>query len=82
MFGPSAHKRRSWQRKAADKNAVVPRYFEVSPYNVLIVCGKCTQKFQRNLIPNVNEPVFVCPSRSCQTRNWVPVTYKLRHFLL
>ncbi len=77
MFGRSLQKRREWQRKAARKNAIVPSYFEVSPEAVFIICGKCKTQFQRNLIPYLNEPTFICPKSSCKAKNWVPVTYEL-----
>jgi len=65
-----------WRQRAASRGAVVPRYFEVSVRNVNIVCGRCGFPFSRNLIPNVNEPTFVCPAQQCRCRNWIPVTYK------
>lgn len=76
-MGPSRQQRQVWRRKAAARKAVVPKYFEVTPYTALIVCGKCKRTFQRNLIPNVNEPTFMCPELACKARNWLPVTYKL-----
>ncbi len=77
MLGPTSGKRKEWRRKAAKKRAVVPNYFEISPYQAYIVCGKCKSSFNRNLVPNVNEPTFVCPSNYCQAKNWLPITYKL-----
>lgn len=67
-----------WRKQAASKKAIVPAYFEVTPNSVLIVCGKCRSVFQRNLVPNVNYPTFVCPSKNCRARNWVPVRYDLQ----
>jgi hypothetical protein len=77
MKVPNSVKKQEWSRRAARKNAVVPFYFEVSPLNVFMLCGKCKTEFQRNLIINFDEPVFVCPNQSCRTRNWVPVTFNL-----
>lgn len=67
-----------WTQKAAKKNAIVPFYFEVSPVQVFITCGNCQETFVRNLIPNINEPTFVCPNENCKQRNWVPVHFKLK----
>jgi len=77
MYDSTLQKRKEWRIKAAEKQAVVPKYFEISPYQAYIVCGKCSTTFNRNLIPNVNEPTFVCPSKKCQAKNWLPITYQL-----
>jgi hypothetical protein len=79
MFGPTPEKRREWKRRAALKNAIVPAYFEVSPVNVFMFCGKCENPFKRNLITNQNEPTYICPNRRCKARNWVPVQFQLRY---
>ena len=76
--GPSGAKLREWQLKAAEKDAVVPAFFEVFPQRVFIRCGKCGAEFRRNLVPNVNEPVFACPNEECLARNWVPLRYRRR----
>ena len=75
---PSPEKKVEWQRRAAQKDAIVPDYFEVFPTRVIIVCGSCRRRFVRNLVPSVNEPTFVCPESSCGKRNWVPVRFELR----
>jgi len=79
MLVQNRDKRREWQRRAARKHAVVPRYFEVTPTYAVIHCGKCTVVFQRNLIMNVNEPTFICPNPACKARNWLPVRYQMQH---
>ncbi|RME60376.1 MAG: hypothetical protein D6780_03495 [Candidatus Dadabacteria bacterium] len=73
-FNPN--KRREWEERARRKNSIVPSYFEISPEKAIIVCGNCGKKFSRNLVFGVNEPVFVCPTKGCNARNWLPVTYK------
>jgi len=78
MNEPTPEKRAEWAVRAARKNAIVPGYFEVFPTRVIIVCGGCGARFVRNLVPNVNEPVFVCPENNCRSRNWVPVTFSKR----
>ncbi len=72
---PTPEKKAEWKARAARKNAIVPEYFEVSPYWVYLKCGECGDAFKRNLVPRLDEPVFVCPS--CRARNWVPVKFEL-----
>ena len=78
MKKPSLRKKAEWQAKAAKKNAIVPEYFEVFPSKVHIVCGNCLHSFQRTLILNRDEPVYVCPTDDCKSRNWVPVYFDLK----
>lgn len=73
---PSPDKRAEWARRAAVKNAIVPRFFEVFVNRVILECGHCGGSFQRPLVPNVNEPTFVCPNKDCRAKNWVPVHFK------
>jgi hypothetical protein len=77
---PSPERLAAWRVKAAEKNAVVPIYFEVFPNRVILECGSCGHEFQRVLIPNLNEPTFRCPITSCQARNWVPVYFNLTFY--
>lgn len=70
------HKTIEWRARAAKKNGIVPEYFEVFPTKVIIVCGQCWTEFSRNLIPNCDEPVFVCPNQKCRARNWIPLRYE------
>ena len=74
---PDLLTKQRWQAQAAAKGAIVPEYFEVFTDHVDLICGNCRRKFRRNLVPNVNEPTFVCPEKSCQKKNWVPVKFKL-----
>jgi hypothetical protein len=78
MTSPTPEKRAEWETKAAKKDALVPEYFEVFPTRVIIVCGRCGHRFVRNLVPNLNEPTFVCPEKSCRVKNWIPVTFAKR----
>ena len=73
MSEPSLEKKAEWTIRAAVKNAIVPEYFEVFPNKVILVCGNCSHRYVRNLIPSFDEPVFVCPE--CAARNWVPVRF-------
>jgi len=65
-----------WRQRAAAKQAIVPGFFEVFPHRVVLKCGKCGLDFNRNLVMNIDEPVFVCPDPDCRARNWVPVKYE------
>ena len=78
MTGPSPQKMAEWKERASRKDAIVPEYFEVTPTTVSIVCGKCKRSFGRNLIPGLDEPVFVCPNEKCRARNWVPIAFDLK----
>ena len=69
-------KKAEWKQRASIKQAIVPNYFKVFPRRVIIICGKCSFEFQRNLIKNVNEPVFTCPNESCKGRNWIPLKFE------
>jgi len=77
MKEPDERKKAEWRERAAQKDAIVPHYFEVFPDRVIIECGTCHCRFVRNLIPHLNEPTFVCPQPDCKARNWVPVKFKL-----
>jgi hypothetical protein len=77
MGEPDEAKLVEWRNRAAKKNAIVPKYFEVFPNRVILVCGACETRFVRNLVPSVNEPTFVCPKPGCQNKNWVPVRYEV-----
>ena len=77
MNQPTAEKKAEWARKAAEKLAIVPTYFEVFPDRVILICGSCQRKYVRNLVPHVNEPTFVCPEETCGKKNWVPVRFKI-----
>lgn len=73
---PSAEKKAEWAQRAAIKGGIVPKFFEVFPDRVKLECGSCAHSYQRPLVPNIDEPIFVCPN--CQGRNWVPIMFKLR----
>lgn len=77
---PSDEKKVEWQKRAAAKDAIVPVYFEVFPDKVIIDCGQCEGRFLRNLVPNVNDPTFICPVETCKARNWVPIRYKRSYY--
>jgi hypothetical protein len=78
MSDPSPEKLAEWRAKASKKQAIVPAYFVVYPTKVELTCGRCKTEFVRNLIPNRDEPVFICPNESCKSRNWVPVVFDLK----
>ena len=76
MSEPSPAKKAEWKMRASQKNAIVPKYFEVFPNRVIIECGNCGRRFVRTLIHGLDEPVFVCPNEECKERNWVPVRFE------
>lgn len=75
MSEPTPEKRAEWKARAAQKEAIVPHYFEVSVSRVEITCGECRHEFRRTLLMNFDEPTFICPQ--CRAKNWVPVTFDL-----
>ena len=78
MTQPSPEKRAEWRARAAKKNAIVPRNFEVSQRGATLECGKCGHSYHRRLRFGINEPVLVCPQDNCKARNWLPVRYETR----
>lgn len=75
---PSNEKKKEWEQRAKLKNAIVPKYFEVFPNKVDIICGKCGTSFKRALIMNLDEPTFICPNEECRARNWIPLKFDLK----
>ena len=71
MRRPDADELREWQATAAKRKAVLPAKMGVKGRDVGIVCGSCNTAFERKLLPNRNDPVYVCPG--CGTRNYVPI---------
>lgn len=69
-------KRLEWEKRAKLKGGIVPKYFEVYPNKVDIICGNCEHEFRRTLIVNLDEPTFVCPE--CNAKNWIPLKYDLK----
>ncbi|MCB0321763.1 MAG: hypothetical protein KDD60_12625, partial [Bdellovibrionales bacterium] len=78
MKQPTKEKREEWELRASKKQAIVPYYFEVFPSKVHLICGHCQFEFHRNLVPNLDEPTFVCPNENCKARNWIPLRYERR----
>ena len=62
-----------WQNNAAKRRAILPAQMGVRGRNVTIVCGSCNTSYERKLLPNRNDPVFVCPT--CRARNYVPIQW-------
>ena len=77
-MAPTPEKLAEWQQRAAKKGAIVPAFFEVTARTALIKCGNCGTKFQRTLIPKLDEPTFVCPNDACRAKNWIPLRYDIR----
>ena len=72
---PNAKQLSEWKARAQQKNAILPRSFTVSPKRIVIDCGSCGNQFGRRVVPNLSEPVFVCPKETCKARNWVPLRF-------
>ena len=66
---PTVEEERDWKRRAALKEALVPAYWETFATHVTIRCGNCQTRFTRNLIPNEDDPTFICPKESCRKKN-------------
>ncbi len=75
---PSSEKKREWDIRARQKDAIVPEFFEVFPNKVHITCGNCGCNFKRPLIMNLDEPTFICPNEECRAKNWIPLKYDIK----
>ena len=62
-----------WQETAARRNAILPSRISVKGRQVDIICGHCESYFARKLLPNRNDPVYVCPD--CGARNYLPIKW-------
>ena len=73
MRRPDADELREWQATAAKRKAILPAKMGVKGRNIAIMCGRCNHGYERKLLPNRNDPVYVCPN--CGTRNYVPIQW-------
>lgn len=73
MRRPDPDELREWQETAAKRKAILPLKMGVKGRNVTIICGQCSHTYERKLLPNRNDPVFVCPN--CGERNYVPIQW-------
>lgn len=72
---PTPEELAEWYHTARNRNAILPMSIHVKGRYVTIVCGieQCQESFTRKLLPNRNDPVYVCPR--CGSRVYVPVEW-------
>jgi DNA-directed RNA polymerase subunit RPC12/RpoP len=72
---PSPEELAEWYSNAVRRNALLPVRIRVRGRYTDIVCGRqdCQHEFSRKLLPNRNDPVYVCPS--CGSRNYLPIEW-------
>jgi len=70
---PSPEELREWAIIAQRRKAILPKSITMHGRNLLVTCGQCAHQYERKLLPNRNDPVYVCPS--CRARNYVPVEW-------
>ena len=72
---PSPEELAEWYQNAARRNAILPARIEVRGHYVNISCSlpACQHTFKRKLLPQRNDPVYVCPQ--CQSRIYVPIEW-------
>lgn len=70
---PTPDEIEEWQRNASRRNAILPSNIQVRGRDVALICGRCGTDFIRKLLPNRNDPVYVCPH--CKARNYVPIEW-------
>ncbi len=73
MQKPDPEELREWQRTAMQRKAILPAQFMMKGHYVEISCGHCNNIFTRKMLPQRNDPVYVC-SR-CNSRNYVPIQW-------
>jgi DNA-directed RNA polymerase subunit RPC12/RpoP len=72
---PSPEELYEWQINAQNRRAILPIRIEIKGRYCTMLCsqGNCGQSFTRKLLPQRNDPVFVCPG--CNSRIYVPVEW-------
>lgn len=72
---PSPEELAEWYQTAIRRNAILPVRIQIRARHVTIICGMegCHHEYIRKLLPNRNDPVFVCPV--CGSRNYVPIEW-------
>jgi hypothetical protein len=72
---PSPEELAEWYHNAVRRNAILPMRIRIRGRYTDIVCGRpdCQHEFTRKLLPNRNDPVYVCPV--CGSRNYLPVEW-------
>lgn len=70
---PSPEELAQWRAIAEKRKAILPNSVEMRGRWIAITCGYCSSRFERKLLPQRNDPVYVCPQ--CQSRNYIPVEW-------
>ena len=72
---PTPEELAEWYQTATSRNSILPMRIHIKARYVTVVCGidECQKEFTRKLLPNRNDPVYVCPN--CGVRNYVPVEW-------
>jgi len=73
MERPDPEELAEWAATAAKRKAILPFQFRMKIPYIHIVCGHCQEDFTRKLLPQRNDPVYVCPN--CSSRNYVPIQW-------
>jgi DNA-directed RNA polymerase subunit RPC12/RpoP len=73
IHNPSPEELDEWARTAAKRHAILPESIQIKGLYITVLCGHCSTQFTRKLLPNRNDPVYVCPA--CNSRNYVPVEW-------
>lgn len=70
---PSPEELYEWQMNAIQRKAILPMRIEIKGKYCTIICGhdECQHSFTRKLLPQRNDPVYVCPQ--CKSRVYVPI---------
>lgn len=72
---PSPEELYEWQMNALQRKAILPIRIEIKARYCTMVCSleRCGHIFTRKLLPQRNDPVFVCPG--CGSRIYVPIDW-------
>ncbi len=72
---PSPEELAEWRITAQQRNAILPNRIEMRGRYVKIFCSiqECQEQFTRKLLPQRNDPVYVCPK--CRSRIYIPVEW-------
>lgn len=73
MQQPDPEELEEWQITAAKRRAILPLQFSIQKQYVQIICGHCQTPFTRKMLPQRNDPVYVCPQ--CTSRNYIPIQW-------
>ena len=72
---PSPEELYEWQITAQNRRAILPLRIEIKGRYCTMYCSfpECGEVFTRKLLPQRNDPIYVCPK--CKSRVYVPVEW-------